>query len=92
MDHKDETIAGKMSPWIFSLLYPMETAANSPNVLCELDPAAQHDLGIDQIVAGFTNDKEQQKVQQIILNGKTHFWKNSPAGSKTKSLPHFDPF
>jgi DNA mismatch repair ATPase MutS len=43
------------------LLYPLETAANPCEIYNELDPAAQRDLGIDSVVAGFTNDKERQK-------------------------------
>jgi hypothetical protein len=60
MSDQELTKSGKMPSWNFSLLYPREIAANPLEVLCELNAAAQHDLGIDSIIAGFAHDRERQ--------------------------------
>ena len=60
MSDKDASTPGEISPWTFSLLYPMEIAANPHEVSNELDQDTQHNLGIDRIIAGFTNHKERQ--------------------------------
>ena len=47
----------------FSLLYPKGSgaASNGPDSFLELSPAAAHDLGLDEIIAAFTPDREHQK-------------------------------
>lgn len=47
----------------FSLLYPkgFGTPSNGGDTNLELSPAAAHDLGLDEIIAAFTPDREHQK-------------------------------
>lgn len=44
----------------FSLLYPPDASPDQQNLFLELSPAVAHDLGIDDIVAAFTSDREHQ--------------------------------
>ncbi len=67
MSEQELSLSGKISTWNFSLLYPREAAANSQGVQCELNAAAQHDLGIDSIITGFTHNREQQNEIRKML-------------------------
>jgi DNA mismatch repair protein MutS len=50
-----------------NLLFPRHRFSDSPNLFSRLDPSAWHDLGIEQVVAAFTTNKDHQKeIQQIF--------------------------
>jgi hypothetical protein len=75
-DWKDDRMKREMTyfekrnePADSSLLYPSGTAssANQKNLFLELNPAAAHDLGIDEIIAAFTPDREYQKEIQTLF-------------------------
>ena len=51
----------------FSLLYPSELGADKQDLSLELGPTAAHDLGVDDIVAAFTSDREHQKEIQKLF-------------------------
>lgn len=54
----------------FSLLYPKGSGAalDGPDSTLELSPAAAHDLGLDEIIAAFTPDREHQKEIQELFS------------------------
>src|SRR5215216_413376 len=50
----------------FSLLYP--SASNGGGAFLELSPAAAHDLGLDELVAAFTMEREHQKEIRTLFS------------------------
>ncbi len=55
------------APVNVSLLFPRGPSSTSPDLYTELDPSAWHDLGIEQIVAAFANNRDHQKeIQQFF--------------------------
>jgi len=57
-------------PVNFSLLYPKGPgiSANGQDSFLELSPAAAHDLGLDEIIAAFTPDRDHQKEIRDIFS------------------------
>jgi DNA mismatch repair protein MutS len=51
----------------FSLLYPPGVSLNQQDFFLELDPAAAHDLQLDEIIAAFTPDRAYQKMIQPLF-------------------------
>ena len=68
MDQKEDRHAEGTSTGYFSLLYPPGINLDNPSIFFELGPAAQHDLGVDQIAAAFTADQEQQREIRKLLS------------------------
>jgi DNA mismatch repair protein MutS len=64
----EDTDVGGFAPGFFSLLYPPGITTDHSAWFNELGDAAQHDLGVDQIAAAFTADREQQKEIRILLS------------------------
>ncbi len=55
------------TPGRISLLFPKHISPDSTDFSSELDPSTWHDLGIEQIVAAFSSNKEHQRdLQQIF--------------------------
>ena len=57
-------------PANFSLLYPEGpgSASQQQDLFLELSPSAAHDLGLDDILAAFTPDREHQKEIQDLFS------------------------
>jgi DNA mismatch repair protein MutS len=68
MKKREDTDVDGSSPGFFSLLYPPGITTDHSELFNELGDAAQHDLGVDQIAAAFTADREQQKEIRILLS------------------------
>jgi DNA mismatch repair protein MutS len=67
MSDEESWITKGLSPWNFSLLYPPEKTRREKEAAGAIDPAAQHDLGIEMIAAAFTPSKEKLKEIYPIL-------------------------
>lgn len=61
MSDHEPSISEITPRWNFSLLYPIKSELKLNEIQSELNSAAQKDLGINSILAGFTHDQEKQK-------------------------------
>lgn len=52
---------------IFSLLYPAGASLDRPESFLEITPAAAHDLGLDEIIAAFSPEREYQKEIESLF-------------------------
>jgi DNA mismatch repair ATPase MutS len=59
----------KNGPANFSLLYPAGTgeSSNEENLFLALDPAAAHDLRLDELISAFTPDRESRRDIQTLF-------------------------
>jgi len=57
-------------PASFSLLYPQVSgiSSNQRDLFLELSPGAMHDLGLDEIIAAFTSEREHQKEIRTLFS------------------------
>jgi DNA mismatch repair protein MutS len=68
MKNKEDTDVDGSVSGFFSLLYPPGKTSHHSAIFNELGDAARHDLGVDQIAAAFTADREQQKEIRVLLS------------------------